>query len=887
VTPSRIGPYPIEREIGRGGMGVVYLGQDPRLKRPVAIKVLPDAFALDPDRLARFEREARLLAALTHPNIAGIYGLEEEQGRRFLVLEYVEGETLAEHQHHHGLPIEETLDICRQIAGALEAAHEAGIVHRDLKPGNVKLTPAGEVKVLDFGLAKGASSGGDSSPDLTHSPTLTQAATGMGVILGTAAYMSPEQARGKTVDRRTDIWSFGCVLFECLTGAQAFAGETVSDTIARILQGEPEWSRLPGKTPEKLRTLLGRCLEKDARRRLRDIGDARIELEEMLGARVSGTPRAAAGSATAAAAAKPRSRVKSALITAALLLAGAALGALAIRTWGGGPPNASYRFTIGSPGLAQIDQDGAQNAISPDGKLLVFSATDSSGTSALWLRALGSFEPRLLRGTENAQLPFWSPDSRQIGFFSDGKLRRARVAGGTPDVICDAPNGRGGSWSKNGDIVFNPAPGGGLFVVRATGGTPTPVTTLDVARGESAHRWPCFLPDGEHFLYASLPAKNGQFACYIGALHSREKRPLLSANDAPAFAAPHDLVYVRGEAIVSQHFDPGSMRLSGDPLNIAERPIATQYSAHPLVSVSENGVLAWQSAGSLDTRLVWADRNGRELRSLAIPANTWDLGFVSPDGKHAILQQDLPSGDSDLWSADLTAEVATRITFGQGINTFSGCWSHDGSEFFYTSNRGGGYEIYRRASDGSGSDRMLVTPKAQFKYAADWSPDGKWVVAQLNGDKDGWNLWLIPVDGGPAQPYIVTPFDEQNAQVSPDGKWCLYQSNESGTGQLYMQSFPTPGRKRQVSKSGSFVGTWGRDMKSIYNYRTDSVIEWMPVTPGDQPIVGPAQQMFRTPPDWRFAAISPDGQRFLAVKLATRPTPGISIAVNWKAGAEQ
>ncbi|MGH7741916.1 MAG: serine/threonine-protein kinase, partial [Candidatus Eiseniibacteriota bacterium] len=281
MTPTQIGPYPIVREVGRGGMGVVYLGEDPRLKRPVAIKVLPDAFALDADRLLRFEREARLLAALTHPNIAGIYGLEEDAGRRFLVLEYVEGDTLAGHQHGRALPIDETLEICRQIAAALEAAHEAGIVHRDLKPGNVKLTPAGEVKVLDFGLAKGSSSGAESSPDLSHSPTLTQAATGMGVILGTAAYMSPEQARGKTVDRRTDIWSFGCVLYECLTGVQAYAGETVSDTIAMILQGEPDWSRLPGKTPEKLRTLLGRCLEKDARRRLRDIGDARIEIEEM------------------------------------------------------------------------------------------------------------------------------------------------------------------------------------------------------------------------------------------------------------------------------------------------------------------------------------------------------------------------------------------------------------------------------------------------------------------------------------------------------------------------------------------------------------------------------------------------------------------------------
>jgi predicted Ser/Thr protein kinase len=532
VTPTRIGAYPIEREIGRGGMGVVYLGRDERLKRAVAIKVLPEAFALDPDRLARFEREARLLAALSHPNIAGIYGFEEDQGRRFLVLEFVEGETLAEHQRGRALPIEETLDVCRQIAAALEAAHEAGIVHRDLKPGNVKLTPSGEVKVLDFGLAKGASSGADSSPDLSHSPTLTQAATGLGVILGTAAYMSPEQARGKMVDRRTDIWSFGCVLYECMTGVQAFAGETVSDTIALILQGEPDWARLPGKMPEKLRVLLGRCLEKDARRRLRDIGDARIELEELLGARISGAPRAAAA-AHVAAAAKPRSRAMTLAGGVALALIGAVAGALLWPMLSPKPPAAPYRFTVGSPGQAEVDGDGAQNVISPDGRQIAFSATDSGGTSALWVRPLGSFESRRLGGTEGALLPFWSPDSRQLGFFADGKMRRVRVTGGTPEVICDAPSGRGGSWSRKGDIVFNPAPGGGLYMVRVTGGTPVAVTAIDSTQGETAHRWPCFLPDGEHFTYAALPARNGQFACYIGALHSHEKRPLFNANGAP------------------------------------------------------------------------------------------------------------------------------------------------------------------------------------------------------------------------------------------------------------------------------------------------------------------------------------------------------------------
>ena len=885
VTPSRIGPYPVAREIGRGGMGVVYLAEDPRLKRQVAIKVLPDAFALDPERLARFEREARLLAALTHPNIAGIYGLEEDQGRRFLVLEFVEGETLAEHQRGRGLAIEETLDICRQIASALEAAHEAGIVHRDLKPGNVKLTPAGEVKVLDFGLAKGASSGPDSSPDLTHSPTLTQAATGVGVILGTAAYMSPEQARGKTVDRRTDIWSFGCVLFECLTGAQAFAGETVSDTIAMILQGEPDWSRLPGKTPEKLRALLGRCLEKDARRRLRDIGDARIELEELLGARVSGSPRASA--AQAAVAATPRSRVRALAAGIGLIAIGVVAGALLWRALAPQPPAAPYRFILAGPAALQLGTDAAQNAISPDGHNVVFQASDSSGQNSLWLRPLASFEARPLRGTAGANLPFWSPDSRQIGFFSDGKLRRMRLSTGTTEVICDAPNGRGATWSGKGDIVFTPAPGGPLYRVRVTGGTPAAVTALDTVAGETAHRWPQFLPDGEHFIYVVLPAaKNGQYAAWIGSLHSLKRTPLMSANGCPVFAPPGDLVFQRGEALMAQRFDPGSRKLSGDPFSIGDAPAVTQFSGHPCVSASNDGVLAWQNAGSPDTRVVLADRAGHEARALGLPVDRWNQAFVSPDGQHAILQQGLASGDVNLWTADLSTEVANRITFSQGSNTI-GTYSPDGREILYTSTRNGDYRIYRRAADGSGSDQPFPAPDAQFKYANDWSHDGKWVAEMVNGDKDGWNLYLQPVDGGPARPWLATPFDEQYMQISPDDKWCLYSSNESGAPQVYVQSFPVPGHKRQLSKSGGIFGIWVDHGREIQIYRPDGALESVAVTPGLEPSYGTPRELFRPPNEWRWFVPLPDGQRFLVLKQAVQSTPGISIDVNWRAGAER
>src|SRR5262245_60034949 len=498
-APQRIGGYPIERELGRGGMGIVYLGRDTRLGRAVAIKVLPDAFASDPERLARFEREAKLLASLSHANIAGIYGLEEADGHRFLALEYVEGPTLAERVARGALPLDETLEIARQIAGALAAAHDAGIIHRDLKPGNVKLTPAGDVKVLDFGLAKGAGTA-ESSSDLSQSPTLTYSPTGVGVILGTAAYMSPEQARAKVVDRRTDIWSFGCVLYEMLTGRQLFRGETASDTIAKILEREPDWSALPPGTPERVRDLLRRCLEKDARKRLRDMGDARIELEDVLAARASQSRIDAAEMRTRRRAGGPGPLVAYVVAAAAVVVAAIVLLRPAMK---GIPPRA-IRLTVTEPIEASLGGAAENCAIAPDGQAVVFVATDSSDTPRLWLRPLETLDSRVMPGTEGASQPFWSPDSRWVGFFADGKRKKAGVDGGV-EVVCDALNPRGGSWSARGTIVFAPGGEGPLYSVSAAGGELRPVTTLDSSRHETAHRFPWFLPDGRHFLYVSLP----------------------------------------------------------------------------------------------------------------------------------------------------------------------------------------------------------------------------------------------------------------------------------------------------------------------------------------------------------------------------------------------
>jgi len=890
VTPRQIGPYPIEREVGRGGMGVVYLGRDPRLDRPVAIKVLPEGFVRDPERLARFEREARLLAALTHPNIAGIYSLEESAGERFLALEYVEGETLAERLARGPLPLEETLEVGRQVAAALEAAHEAGIVHRDLKPGNVKLTPAGDVKVLDFGLAKSSASTAESSPDLSQSPTLTYGATGAGVILGTAAYMSPEQARGKPVDRRTDIWSFGALVYECLTGTQAFAGETVSDTIAMILQGAPDWSKLPAKTPDKLRMLMTRCLERDARGRLRDIGDARIEIEELLGSRVTSASRMAAAAAPAlgGSTARPaRMNVRTIAIGAGLLLVGAIVGAALYSNVG--PPRSdgsSFRFTVQAPPQVQLVSDPNEQAISPDGRTLAFVAQDSAGNNALWVRPLGDFEARTLPGTRNAALPFWSPDGRQIGFFADGKLKRTRVVSGNPEPICDAATGRGASWSPKDVIVFSPSPSGPLFKVKASGGTPEAVTVVDTAKGESAHRWPCFLPDGEHFVYAALPARTGLFACFVGSLGSTKRTALITATNAPVYAAPGHLVFVRNEALLAQRFDPGARKVSGDPFSIGDPPGASDYSAGPGVSASTNGVIAWQTPGRQESRMYWAGRDGREIANVDVPLDRWLVAAISPDGRFADAIKNTGTGVNDLWVIDLARGVSNRITNGKSTNNL-GAWSPDSKALLYGSNRRGPRDVYRRAADGSGEDEVFYQSQVPFKDADDCSPDGKWVVLNEISDENGWNLVLIPATGGSPTPYLVTPANEQFGQISPDGKWLLYVSDETGSGQAFVQSFPTPGHKQQVSKTGAFYAVWNRKGGEILILRNDLSMLSVPVTLGPDPSFGAPRELFRLPSDTRSVFPAPDGQRFLVLAPAVRTVPGISVAVNWNAGHDE
>jgi Tol biopolymer transport system component/tRNA A-37 threonylcarbamoyl transferase component Bud32 len=859
-------------------MGVVYLGRDTKLDRRVAIKVLPEAFAADPERLARFEREARLIASLNHPNIAGIYGLEEADGRRFLALEYVDGETLAERLARGPMPLDDVLDVCRQVAAALEAAHEGGVVHRDLKPGNVKVTPMGEVKVLDFGLAKGAAgSVGDSSPDLSQSPTMTHAATGAGVILGTAAYMSPEQARGKAVDKRADIWSFGCLLYECLSGRQAFSGETASDMIARILQGEPDWNALPAGTPERIRGLLRRCLEKDARRRLRDIGDAKIEIEDVQAVRASSSAMRAAAQAG------PRALMGWARVVAAVVIT-ATVTLLVPRLFHHAAPPVPVRFEVPQPPGTFLFRDAASAQISPDGRKLAFVANDSSRVSRIWIRPLDATEAKPLPGTEHAEDAFfWSPDSRQIAFAADEKLQRVSLAGGDPVIVCPVKLQRGGSWNASGVILIAPNSNGGIFRVPAAGGDLEPVTTLDSTRGETAHRFPQFLPDGKHFLFSVLPPREGKIETYVGTLDSRERKLLIAAPSGVTFQPPGRLLYTRNGRLVAQDFDARGLRLRGDPVQIGDEVGRTQYVGGPEVSASATGSLAYVTNPTPDARLAWMDYQGHELSRIAVPPGPYRGPSLAPDDRRVALVRFDSRDESDIWIADLERGVATRFTDEPGANN-GVWWSPDGSRIAYTYLNAGSAQVLKvKEIDGNRTDTYLESDPL-YKRLDGWTPDGTSLIFERQDPATQWDLWVLPLEKGREPvPYLRTRFNETGGTVSPDGRWMAYQSDETGETEGYVQSFPAPGGKFQVTTGGGSTADWSPDGKRLFYTLASSrgTVFQADVLPGSEFRLGPGRPVIALPKTLFDAALAHDGRRWLALLPAgAPPEPKITVVLD-------
>ncbi len=923
IAPStKLGPYEILSPLGAGGMGEVYRAKDTRIERTVALKVLPEEFFEDEDRRARFEREARTLASLNHPGIAHLYSFEEIPGssssssRHLLVMEFVEGEGLETKVSSGPLPLEECLSYAKQIAEALEAAHEKGIVHRDLKPANVKITPDGRVKLLDFGLAKiFESESTASSPSISYSPTLTARGTAAGMILGTAAYMSPEQARGKPVDKRTDVWAFGCVLYEMLVGRRTFEGETVSDTLAAILRGEPDWAALPPGTPEKVREILRKCLRRDAKQRLHDIADARLDLEELSGAGASSAsgasgaggyssfeenPSSPSPAAASAERARRERRSRRSLYLSWAIAAGCAAlaGALGVRALRSrAPEERVYRATINPPEGTTFVFDTTQPGppvLSPDGRKLAFTARGADSKVRLYVRALDSSEARPLPGTDGAQYPFWSPDGRFIAFGADQKLKRIDASGGPPSVICatsDFP--KGGSWSHTGVIVFSPASGGPLHVVSENGGASKPITKLDAKRGDNSHRMPFFLPDGKHFLYLARlanaqPAEGNQVL--VGSVDGDEPKAILRSPGAAEYASGH-LLFLRDRALMAQRFDPKGLALQGEPHPVAESVSVLAGAARALFSSSQAGVLVIQigAAVVLGAQLDWMDRGGKTLGTLVDRA-PYDEVSVSPDGRTvAVSEIDLKAGTHDLWLCDVARNLKTRFTFEPG-EELAPRWSPDGLSLVYVSNRGAQQGLYRKQVAGSGVEELLYASET-VKLPSGFSPDGKLLAFQELGVETNFDIWILPLTGDrKPYPFLKTNFAEANPVFSPDGKWLAYNSNESGRAEVYVTPFPGPGRKWQVSVQGGAYPSWRRGGKEIlYQELQTNRIFSVPVAfKGDTPDFGKATELFvATPPLAGIAArfdATADGKKFIVVRPnQTRDTGSLTLVVNWAA----
>ncbi len=876
---SRLGAYEILAPIGAGGMGEVYKARDPRLGRDVAIKVLPEGVAREPERLARFEREARVLASLNHPNIASIYGFEQADGVPFLVLEYVPGPTLAERLASGGLDLPEIMQICINIAEALEQAHEKGIVHRDLKPANVKVTPDDKVKVLDFGLAKALVE--EPAGDSSHSPTMSALATRAGVLLGTAAYMSPEQVRGKAVDKRADIWAFGCLLYELLTGKQVFGGETISDSLAAILTKEPDRARLPANTPANIRGLLDRCLDKDPRRRLRDIGEALLMLEDSVAVPYPPSPIPQPLSSVPQ---SPRRRAAPWAVAGLATVAALVLAFLHFRQTP--PPVLTTRFQVLPPEKATSLE---YPTISPDGRRLAFVAT-VDGKTLLHVRPLDSLAAQALAGTEDAAFPFWSPDSRFIAFFTQGKLKKVDVAGGPPQTLCNAEvMTRGGTWNRDGTILFTPGSRAPISRVAAAGGVPVPVTTLDAAT-ELNHRWPQFLPDGRHFLYWLMATETEKRAIVIASLDdktdAKERKRLMTGGSMAVYSAGH-LLFEREGTLMAQPFDLSLLQLRGEPSPVIQQVGQMGGAAGwAAFSVSADGTLAYRTGGGAKTQLAWFDRAGKELGRVGQPEDQF-APRLSLDQKRVAVARREPQGAPDLWLLDLARDTSTRFTFHPVVDVFP-VWSPDGSRVAFASNRDGPFNLYQKLSGGSSNEESLLQSR-ESKYTTDWSADGRFILYQTSGTKTGFDLWALPTDGDRKPiPVLQTQFNESLGQFSPDGHWIAYQSNESTPGQVYVQGFPKSGGKFQVSTNGGERPRWRRDGKEIYYLTADRKIMAVEVKATATTFErGRPRELFQTratTPSFYVPTydVSADGQRFLInTTVEADGLPPMTVVMNW------
>jgi eukaryotic-like serine/threonine-protein kinase len=873
---TRLGSYELLAQIGAGGMGEVYKAHDTKLGRDVAIKILPEAFAHDAERLARFQREAKMLAALNHPNIATIHGLEQSNGTQYLVMELVSGDTLAERIKREGaVPVEEALKIAVQITEALEAAHEKGIIHRDLKPANVKVTPEGKVKVLDFGLAK-AFAGDAANDNPSNSPTLSMAATMHGVILGTAAYMSPEQARGKAVDKRTDIWALGCVLYEMLTGKQAFNGEDITEILAAVVKTDPDWNRLPESTPSSIRLLLHRCLQKDKTLRLRDSGDACIEIQEALTTPALADPRNVAGSR--------RDVWQLPVFVGLAAVVAAAVAGVAV--WNLKPvpattPRPVTRSVITLPPGEQLAAfDYPAIALSPDGSQLAYVAV-RSGTRQIYLRSLDSLEARPLVGTEGANTPFFSPDGQWLGFFAGGSLKKISLNGGAALNLVNGPTPRGATWTTSGTIVFTPNGSSALQQISEAGGTPQPMTRLD--KGEVSHRDAELLPSGKAVLFDTTGA-NPRIA--VQSLVSGQRRDLVPGGRSPHFAPSGHLVYVQGANLMAVPFDPQRLQITGAAVPVVQGVLRSPVTGGDQYSISATGSLAYVSGTAQSTQtLTWVSRNGAE-QPLAAAGHVYIYPRLSPDGRRVAVT--IAEQEGQVWLYDLARETLSRFTFEGNLNQIP-VWAPDGKHIAFYSTKEGPQNLYWQLADGSGGLERLMTSD-YTDIPRSFSPDGQLLAFAEINPTTGFDIWVLRLSDHKAQPFLRTHFNESAPTFSPDGHWLAYISDESGRYEVYVQPYPGSGGKWQISTEGGTEPVWNPKGGELF-YRSGSKMMAVDIITQPNFSAGKPRMLFEgsylfTPATMPYYDVSADGQRFLMIKpneqsSSSSPLNQLVVVHNW------
>ena len=892
----QLGHYTISSLIGKGGMGEVYQAKEEKLGRQVAIKVLPEEFAQDTDRVARFRREAQLLASLNHPNIAAIHGFEEDKETNFLVLELVEGDTLADQLKRGAIPVEESLKLALQIAEALEAAHEKGVIHRDLKPANVKVTPEGKVKVLDFGLAK-AFAGDGREVDIANSPTLSMQATQQGMVLGTAAYMSPEQARGETTDQRADIWAFGCVLFEMLTGGKTWTGRTVTDVIAALVASEPEWKRLTPNLHPRIRFLLERCLEKESKDRYHGIDEVRLDIQKALAEPGVGLTQPVAGVVQA----RPQSKLPwVAAIVLGMVVAG-------VSVWILTQPDSLplTRLTLTHPGTEVVGtQFDSDIAISPDGRYVAYVAAGGGAGGPLYLRQLGQLEPLLL--ADDGRTPFFSPGGEWVGFVDDDErtLNKVTVNGGPPVVIGNLPEPdipRGATWGPDDNIIFAISSGGnnlvagdtaiGLWRIPAGGGEPAVLTTPDVEQGEGYHLFPQILPGGQAVLFTIFDPDGSVEDSRIAVLNlaTGEYEVLVQGGSSPQYSASGHIVYGVGGTLRAVPFNLDQLEVTGTPVPVLDG-VPTKISGVANFSVSPDGTLVYVTgaSGALGgATLVWMDRQGNSEPMGAPTRNYNNFPRLSPDGRSVAVQV-----DNDIWSFDIARMTLTRLTF-DGAEMPN--WTPNGQYLSYRSERADTpFNLFWTRADGSGTEEQLTTSELR-QTGSSWSPNGQllafYEVPGVGGEQDR-DIWILPADGDrEPTPFLQTRFIDTAPMFSPDGGWVAYVSDESGRSEVYVQPFPGPGGKQQISTEGGVAPVWARDGQELFYLNGFQIIAVdIETEPGFRPGTPTLlfERAFRTSNTFGIAPfdVTADGQRFVMVQRAAiadseAELPQINIVLNW------